>query len=196
MPSRGVLSFVILATLLRASTSAADEGILGTCISEKTPATLAETANLIRKMPHTILGARNWLHTIRPAELNVAYNEGKLIDLQVTMARMKVDKLEERVGGFFDPEIARYRGSLLVHILVDLHELRYEVAGVQNVINSCATCDVNDLKRVEAWVTAGETLLDSIADGADTFRKAVAGVLHTLDCNPQGLPPISAERKR
>jgi len=196
MASRGVRTLVILATLFGAHASAADQGILGTCISQNTPEVLAETTDLIRKMPHTILGARNWLHTIRPGELKVAHDEGKLIDLQVTTARIKINKLEERVAGFLDPKIARYRSSLLVHILVDLHELRYEIAGVQNALNSCTTCDVNELKRIEIWVMAGQTLLGSIADVADTFRKAVAGVLHTIDCKPQGPLPAPLQEKR
>jgi hypothetical protein len=200
MPSRGVLirvlTLVLLAPLFGAHETSADEGVLTTCISQKTPEILAETTDLIRKMPHTTIGARNWLHTIRPGELNVAYNEGRLIGLQITTVRLKIDKLEERVGGFVDPEIARYRGSLLVHILVDLHELRYEIAAVQNALSSCTTCDVNALKRVESWITAGQTLLNSIADIADVFRKAVAGVLHTLDCKPQSPPLTSVQRKR
>lgn len=196
MPSQRLLALVILVTLFGTRVSAAEQGILGTCVSQSAPEILAETTDLIRKMPHPILATRNWLRVIHPGQVHMAYDESKLIDARVTTALIKVDKLEERVTGFLDPEIARYRSSLLVHILVDLHELRYDIAAVQNALLTCTTCDVSELKRIEAWVMAAEPLLGNIADVADLLRKAVAGVVHTLDCKPQGPFPAPVQKKR
>ena len=144
------------------------------------PPVLQESAGLVGELSSTTTAIEALLNTITPGEWQTSYSEGRSMDISVALIRLHLRKLKERADGFSDPILHQHRFSLLVHILTDLHEIRYGLRNLQELLDFCLSCDEDGRKETAARAMDATAVIEATETAAGALKESLAGAVHKL----------------